>query len=42
MFWSLTHAHVVIDDGKHDDNPHRAHSVLGYRAPANYAAAYAH
>ena len=38
IFWSLTHARVVIADWNH----HRRHSALGYQAPANYAAACTH
>jgi len=42
IFWSLTHARVVIADWKHDYNHHRRHSSLGYQAPADYAAACTH
>jgi transposase InsO family protein len=41
-FWSLTHAHVVITDWKHDYNHHRRHSPLSYQAPADYTAACTH
>ncbi len=40
MFWSLTHARVVITDWK-EYNHHR-HSALGYQTPASYAAACTH
>jgi putative transposase len=39
IFWSLTHARVVITDWKHDYNHRRRHSSLGYQAPADHAAA---
>jgi transposase InsO family protein len=42
VFWSLTHARVVIGDWKHDYNRHRPHSALGYLPPAVYAAACTH
>jgi len=38
LFWSLTHARVVISDWKTEYNQHRRHSALGYLAPARYAA----
>ena len=41
-FWSLAQARVVISDWKHDYNHHRRHSALGYRTPAEYAAACRH
>ena len=37
-FWSLTQARMIITDWKHQYNHHRAHSALGYQAPAIYAA----
>ncbi len=42
LFWSLTHARVVIGDWKEEYNHHRRHSALGYQAPAGYAAACIH
>jgi putative transposase len=39
-FWPLAQARVVISDWKHQYN-HR-HSALGYRTPAEYAAACRH
>jgi putative transposase len=42
LFWSLTHARVVISDWKEEYNHHRRHSALGYQAPARYAAACTH
>lgn len=42
QFWSLTQARVVITDWKEEYNHHRRHSSLGYRAPADYAAACIH
>ncbi len=42
MFWSLTHARVVITDWKDDYNHRRRHSSLGYQAPAIYAAGCTH
>jgi putative transposase len=42
LFWSLTQARVVITDWKEEYNHHRRHSALGYRAPADYAAACIH
>jgi transposase InsO family protein len=41
LFWSLTHAHVIISDWK-DDYNHRRHSSLAYQTPAGYAAACTH
>ncbi|WP_085998539.1 IS3 family transposase [Nocardia vinacea] len=41
-FWSLTQARVVISDWKDEYNHRRRHSALGYRAPADYAAACIH
>ena len=38
MFWSLTHARIVITDWKDEYNNHRRHSALGYQTPARYAA----
>jgi transposase InsO family protein len=38
LFWSLTHARVVIGDWKIEYNQHRRHSALGYLTPARYAA----
>ena len=40
VFWSLTHARVVISDWKHEYNHHRPHSSLGYLTPASYAGKY--
>ena len=42
IFWSLTHAQIVISDWKAEYNNHRRHSALGYRTPADYAAACTH
>lgn len=42
LFWSLSHARVVIGDWKEEYNHHRRHSSLGYLAPARYAAACIH
>ena len=42
IFWSLTHARVVIADWKDEYNHHRRHSALGYQAPARYAAVCTH
>jgi putative transposase len=42
IFWSLTHARVVIADWKQEYNNHRRHSALGYQPPASYAAACTH
>lgn len=36
---TLLEARVVIGDFKHDHNHHHRHSALGYRTPAEYAAA---
>jgi putative transposase len=41
-FWSLAQARVVISDWKQQYNHHRRHSALGYRTPAEYAAACRH
>ena len=41
-FWSLAQARVVISNWKHQYNHHRRHSALGYRTPAEYAAACRH
>jgi len=41
-FWSLAQPRVVISDWKHQYNHHRRHSALGYRTPAEYAAACRH
>jgi transposase InsO family protein len=38
LFWSLTHAKIVISDWKTEYNQHRRHSALGYLAPTRYAA----
>jgi putative transposase len=38
LFWSLTHAQVVIADWKEEYNHQRRHSALGYQTPARYAA----
>jgi transposase InsO family protein len=38
LFWSLTHAKIIIGDWKIEYNQHRRHSALGYLAPARYAA----
>jgi putative transposase len=38
LFWSLTHARVVISNWKANYNEHRRHSAPGYLAPASYAA----
>ena len=37
LFWSLTHARLMISDWKTEYNHHRRHSALGYQAPARYA-----
>lgn len=42
LFWSLTHAKIVITDWKDEYNQHRRHSALGYQAPARYAATCTH
>jgi len=42
IFWSLTHARVVITDWKEEYNNHRRHSALGYQTPSRYASAYTH
>ena len=42
LFWSLTHAKIVIGDWKAEYNQHRRHSALGYLAPARYAATCTH
>jgi putative transposase len=42
VFWSLTHARVVITDWKAEYNHYRPHSALGYRTPASYAATCTH
>ena len=42
LFWSLTHARVVINDWKEEYNHHRRHSALAYQTPAGYAAACTH
>jgi hypothetical protein len=42
LFWSLTHAKIVISDWKTEYNHHRRHSALGYQAPARYAATCTH
>ncbi len=42
LFWSLTHAKIVITDWKTEYNHHRRHSALGYQAPARYAATCTH
>ena len=42
IFWSLTHARVVIADWKQEYDHHRPDSALGYQAPANYAAVCTH
>lgn len=42
LFWSLTHARVVIADWKTDYNQRRRHSALGYQPPAVYAAGCTH
>jgi putative transposase len=42
MFWSLTHARIVITDWKDNYNHARRHSSLGYLAPAIYAATCTH
>ena len=42
IFWSLTHARVVITDWKTEYNHHRSHSALGYQPPARYAEACTH
>ena len=36
IFWSLTHARVVIADWKDEYNHYRPHSALGYQAPASF------
>lgn len=42
LFWSLTHAKIVIIDWKEEYNNHRRHSALGYLAPSRCAAIYNH
>jgi transposase InsO family protein len=42
LFWSLTHARVVIHDWKDEYNHHRRHSALAYQTPTRYAAACTH
>jgi putative transposase len=42
LFWSLTHAKIVITDWKTEYNQHRRHSALGYLTPASYAATCTH
>lgn len=42
LFWSLTHAQVVIGDWKTEYNHNRPHSSLGYLSPARYATACTH
>jgi putative transposase len=42
IFWSLTHARVVIADWTAEYNYHRRHSALGYQTPASYGAASTH
>jgi putative transposase len=42
IFWSLTHARVVITDWKEEYNNHRRHSALGYQTPSRYASACTH
>ncbi|GAA2522936.1 hypothetical protein GCM10010201_21420 [Pilimelia columellifera subsp. columellifera] len=42
IFWSLTHAQVIIGDWKHEYNQQRRHSALGYKTPASYAAGCTH
>jgi putative transposase len=42
MFWSLTHARIVITDWKDEYDNHRRHSALGYQTPARYAASCNH
>ncbi len=42
VFWSLTHARIVIGDWKEEYNHLRRHSALGYQAPATYAAGCTH
>ena len=39
---SLLEARVVIGDFKHEHNHRHRHSALGYRTPAEYAAACRH
>ena len=39
---TLLEAQVVIGDFKHDHNHRHRHSALGYRTPAEYAAACRH
>jgi putative transposase len=39
---TLFEARVIIGDFKHDDTHRHRHSALGYRTPAEYAAACRH
>lgn len=38
-FYNLVHAQTIIGDWKHHYNTRRRHSALGYKTPAEYAAA---
>ena len=38
QMWTLTEAHVVIEDFRIQYNTLRLHSKLGYRSPVHYAA----
>ena len=42
LFWSMTHAQVVIGDWKTEYNHDRPHSSLGYLSPVAYAAVCTH
>jgi len=42
LFWSLTHAQVMVSDWKDDYNQHRRHSALAYQTLAGYPAACTH
>ena len=42
IFWSLTHARIMIIDWWEEYNNHRRHSALGYQTPSRYASACTH